>query len=127
MERRGQSPALGSAVAGLEGTMAALEGLGARQDYRLLLPPASCSQGITAVTSSVGVVSQAAVSVRDAAKGVREVAQRLLSSLTPEREMTPGGGSDEEDDFGYEEEQSMGIDLPLGPDPTSGTPYLSRP
>ena len=31
-----------------------------------------------------------------------------------------GETTDEEDDFGFEEEQSMGIDLPQGLDPTSG-------
>merc|ERR1719229_984419 len=81
---------------------------------------------------------------KEAAKGVREVAQTLLSTIasppppspppppqasasgkSPEREEwgpspSLGETTDEEDDFGFEDEQSMGIDLPQGQDPTSG-------
>ena len=134
---RGTSPALGSAVAGLNVTMAELESLGARVE----VPVATSSAADCAV--KITAVSQAAVSVKEAAKGVREVAQTLLSTIasppppsppppqasasgkSPEREEwgpspSLGETTDEEDDFGFEEEQSMGIDLPQGVDPTSG-------
>jgi len=136
---RGTSPALGSAVAGLTVTMAELESLGARVE----VPVATSSAADCAV--KITAVSQAAVSVKEAAKGVREVAQTLLSTIAsppppspppplpqasasgkfPEREEwgpspSLGETTDEEDDFGFEDEQSMGIDLPQGLDPTSG-------
>ena len=136
---RGTSPAVGSAVAGLTVTMAELESLGARVE----VPVATSSAADCAV--KITAVSQAAVSVKEAAKGVREVAQTLLSTIasppppspppplpqasasgkSPDRdEWGPspslGETTDEEDDFGFEDEQSMGIDLPQGLDPTSG-------
>ena len=135
---RGTSPALGSAVAGLNVTMAELESLGAKVE----VPVATSSAADCAV--KITAVSQAAVSVKEAAKGVREVAQTLLSTIsTPPPPQPPlhtpvsatgkpserddwgpspslGETTDEEDDFGFEDEQSMGIDLPQGQDPTSG-------
>ena len=78
---REKSPALGQAVAGLSVTMAELETLGARQEGR----EDEARLGSGAVAASA-VVSQAAASVRDVAKGVREVARCLLSTITPERE-----------------------------------------
>ena len=132
---RGTSPALGCAVAGLNVTMAELESLGAKVE----IPTSSAADCAVKITA----VSQAAVSVKEAAKGVREVAQTLLSTIasppppsppppqasasgkSPEREEwgpspSLGETTDEEDDFGFEDEQSMGIDLPQGVDPTSG-------
>ena len=133
---RGTSPALGCAVAGLNVTMAELESLGAKVE----IPTSSAADCAVKITA----VSQAAVSVKEAAKGVREVAQTLLSTIasppppspptppqasasgkSPDREEwgpspSLGETTDEEDDFGFEDEQSMGIDLPQGVDPTSG-------
>merc|ERR1719273_1298725 len=117
--------------------MAELESLGARVE----VPVATSSAADCAV--KITAVSQAAVSVKEAAKGVREVAQTLLSTIasppppsppppqasasgkSPDREEwgpspSLGETTDEEDDFGFEDEQSMGIDLPQGVDPTSG-------
>jgi len=122
--------------------MAELESLGARVE----VPVATSSAADCAV--KITAVSQAAVSVKEAAKGVREVAQTLLSTIAsppppsppppppPLSQATASGKSlereewgrspslsettDEEDDFGFEDEQSMGIDLPQGLDPTSG-------
>ena len=73
---RGTSPALGSAVAGLNVTMAELESLGAKVE----VPVATSSAADCAV--KITAVSQAAVSVKEAAKGVREVAQTLLSTIS---------------------------------------------
>ena len=81
-------------------------------------------------------VTRAAVSVRDAAGAVREVAENILKSLTPERQTQPGfsqqqveqqveeevgeGESEEEEMSGYDDDFSVGIDLPLAVDTTSG-------
>ena len=73
-------------------------------------------------------VTRAAVSVRDAAGAVREVAENILKSLTPERQTQPGfgqegaeGESEEEEEMsGYDDDFSVGIDLPLAVDSTSG-------
>ena len=62
-------------------------------------------------------MTQAAVSVRDAAGAVREVAENILKSLTPERF---GQESDEEEMSGYDDDFSVGIDLPMAVDSTSG-------
>ena len=73
------------------------------------------------MTDSCPVVTQAAVSVRDAAGAVREVAENILKSLTPERLEERGGqDSDEEEMSGYEDDFSVGIDLPMAVDMTSG-------
>ena len=74
-------------------------------------------------------VTRAAVSVRDAAGAVREVAENILKSLTPERQTQPGFGQEgaegeseeeEEEMSGYDDDFSVGIDLPLAVDSTSG-------
>lgn len=73
------------------------------------------------MTDSCLAVTQAAVSVRDAAGAVREVAENILKSLTPERLEERGGqDSDEEEMSGYEDDFSVGIDLPMAVDMTSG-------
>ena len=149
MDQRGPSPlgtpAARKSVADLSLTMAELQSMGARGEQ---VPPCTSTPTppphtpshlpqVCAVTSASSSVSQAALSVRDAAKGVREVAQCLLSTISPSREVVdreeweerregeeewegrnPGEVTDEEED--YEEEHSVGIDLPQGPDPTSG-------
>ena len=79
-------------------------------------------------------VTRAAVSVRDAAGAVREVAENILKSLTPERqtqsvfnqqeekEGEESGEEEEEEEemSGYDDDFSVGIDLPLAVDSTSG-------
>ena len=78
-------------------------------------------------------VSQAAVSVKDAAGAVREVAQNILKALTPERQLRGESVDDlraesDEEISCFEDEFSMGIDLPAGaelsgnvtPIPTTG-------
>ena len=71
------------------------------------------------------------MSVRDAAGAVREVAENILKSLTPERQTQPNfsqqqqqqegeGESEEEEMSGYDDDFSVGIDLPLAVDSTSG-------
>ena len=69
------------------------------------------------VATTTGLVTRAAVSVRDAAGAVREVAENILKSLTPER---VGQESDEEEMSGYDDDFSVGIALPLAVDTTSG-------
>ena len=81
-------------------------------------------------------MSQAAVSVRDAAGAVREVAQNILKALTPERQLALKSSSDDsvdrhesdEEMSCFEDEVSMGIELPnaaetsgnVTPIPTTG-------
>jgi len=91
------------------------------------------------IATSTSLVTQAAVSVRDAAGAVREVAQNILKALTPERQMSVerklqpkpddvdvirsddnGAESEEEEDMScYDDDFSMGIDLPMAAE-TSG-------
>ena len=56
---------------------------------------------------------------------MREVAENILKSLTPERQTQPAfsqeGESEEEEEMsGYDDDFSVGIDLPMAVDTTSG-------